>query len=84
MDMDLIVGALKNAAIINAGLAAIGFLLPNQAIKKAGYAVGVLVSKVFRQRLGKGNGEKVEGYLQGTLNAFIEGINEGADADDKS
>ena len=79
---DMIIGALKSAAIINAALAALGFLLPNKVIKKAGYGVGVAMSKVFRQRLGKNAGEKAEGYFQGTLNAFVEGLNEGADADD--
>jgi len=72
---------LASAAVINASLAALAWLLPNAAVRKVGYGLGVVMSKVFRQRLGK-NGEKVEGYFQATLSEFITGINEGCDADD--
>ena len=72
---------LASAALVNAGLAVLAWFLPNSAVKKAGYGLGVVLSKVFRQRLGK-NGEKVEGRFQATLSEFIAGINEGCDADD--
>ena len=58
-----------------------GMFLPNGAVKGAGLTVGKLMSVFFRQKIGK-NWEKVEGYMQGTISAFIEGLYEGLDFDD--
>ncbi len=72
---------LASAAAINAGLGILAWLMPNAAVRKVGYGVGIFLSKALRQRLGK-NGEKIEGHFQATLSEFIAGLNEGCDTDD--
>uniref|UniRef100_A0A6M3KW06 Uncharacterized protein n=1 Tax=viral metagenome TaxID=1070528 RepID=A0A6M3KW06_9ZZZZ len=61
----------------------LAFALPNKVVRGAGVTIGVVISKVLRQKAGKGAGEKVESYFQGTLASLMDGINEGLDRDDK-
>lgn len=59
----------------------LGFLLPNKMVIGAGRTVGRIASAFFRQRMGV-HWEPVEKHFQGTLNAFIIGLQEGLDVDD--
>ena len=76
---DLIVGNYITAAVL-----VLPFLLPNALVEKTAKTFGKFASTFLRQKTGKGTGEKVERWFQGTLNAAIRGLNEGLDADDKS
>lgn len=66
---------------ITAGLLVAPFVLPNAAVRKVGLGLGRSLSLVLRQKIGK-SGEAVEGYFQGSINALVQGLNEGLDADD--
>lgn len=79
-----VVEIIQNVAIVNAGLMVIGSMLPEKWFYKIGHTGGTLGSKLLRLRLGKGGGEKVEGFIQKRLNALVKGINDGADADDQA
>jgi len=57
------------------------FALPNVWVEKTFKGFGVVISKVLRQKAGA-DGEKVEKYIQGTLNAALRGLNDGLDEDD--
>lgn len=74
---ELIAGNWITAAVIVAP-----FVLPNQLVYKAGYGAGRAASLLLRQKAGKRTGERVEGYLQGSLSALTGGVNDGMDLDD--
>lgn len=57
------------------------FVLPNKVVRSAGYALGSVLTTFLRQRIGK-SGEEVEKWFQGTLSAFMGGLNDGLDKDD--
>ena len=59
------------------------FIMPNEWLRKTGFGLGKVLSIFFRRKLNK-DGEKVESYIQGTVAAFIEGLNSGLDADDNT
>ncbi len=88
--MELLAGVLD--AVNGNGLAVLGvtaalpllsMLLPNKVVRAQGVVVGKFISAVLRQRLGKTHGEKIESYLGGTADVFIEGVRAGANADDQ-
>jgi len=54
---------------------------PNKWVYATCRAGGKLASALLRQRIGK-QGEKVEKWFQGTLDAAVRGLNDGLDADD--
>ncbi len=58
------------------------FFLPNAWVMKVGRAAGRALSIFLRQKIGVSPGEKVERYFQGTVAAFVDGLNEGLDVDD--
>ena len=66
---------------ITTGVLVAPFILPNVLVEKVCYGLGVTVSKILRQKVGA-EGEKVEKYFQGTINAAVRGLNSGLDADD--
>lgn len=82
--MDFITGLWSSTPGWGVGLvlAATPFFMPNSVLHGAGKTLGALISTTLRQKVGKGPGEKVERYFQGTLAAFLDGLNEGMDADD--
>jgi len=57
------------------------FILPNSWLDRIGYAIGKVCTKVLRQKVGR-RSEKWESWFQGTMAAFIGGINRGLDSDD--
>lgn len=59
----------------------INMLLPNEKVRAFGFRIGRAASKYFRQKLGDPY-EKVENKIQGTLAAFIDGLNSGLDVDE--
>lgn len=69
---------------VQVGLVVVPFLLPNEAVKKIGYGAGSFLSGVMGQKLGKSNGQKVEGYFRGTVDSFVAGLEEGMASDDAS
>lgn len=84
--MDFLSGILGSGGgtvlLVQVALVVLAFVLPNKVVHGFGVTVGKTASLFLRQKAGKKTGEKVEGYFQGTLNAFASGINEGLDADD--
>jgi hypothetical protein len=80
--MEFLSGA-KLAVFLNVGLASLPFILPNKFVKQTFAGIGKFLSFFFRQKLGRGGGEKVESYFQGTLQAAMDGLNEGLDSDDQ-
>ena len=66
---------------ITAGVLVAPFLLPNAVVEKVFHGVGVAATKLLRQKIGA-EGEKVEKYVQGTVNAAVRGLNAGLDTDD--
>ena len=58
------------------------FVLPNKIVKACGLTLGTTLTTVLRQKVGK-PGEEVEKWFQGTLAAFMSGLNDGLDSDDK-
>ncbi len=68
---------------LGASLILAPFVLPNKVVRGTGKTIGVTVSTFLGQKAGKKNGEKVEAYFQGSISAFVDGLNDGLDADDK-
>lgn len=66
---------------VELGIVAVPFLLPNQVVEKVGYATGKVLSTVLRQKIGKDNTLKVEGYIKGTVSHFVEGLTNGMDSE---
>ena len=66
---------------ITAGLLVAPFVLPNVLVEKTFYSLGRTLSFFLRQKIGR-QGEKVEGYFQGTVDAMVRGLNTGLDEDD--
>ena len=65
---------------VTAGILVAPFVLPNVLVEKTFYSLGRTLSFFLRQKIGR-QGEKVEGYFQGTVNAMILGLNTGLDED---
>lgn len=85
-DAGLIVQALKAILAgnwIELGLIGYTFFAPNKWLRANGRVIGRILSKLFRQKIGKKNGEEIESRLQGSIGALFKGINEGMDEDDK-
>tara|TARA_Y100000034_G_C6645617_1_gene282388 strand:+ start:165 stop:413 length:249 start_codon:yes stop_codon:yes gene_type:complete len=82
MDIGAVLGFILSGKGVAIVMAVLPFILPNKVVSGAGRALGKILSAVLCQKCGKGPGEKVEKWFQGTVMAFISGLNEGLDADD--
>jgi len=81
--MSTLLGFLDARLFVELGVVALPFLLPNAWVEKLFYGFGRAASVFLRQKVGKGSGEKIEGYFQLSLKSAVDGLNRGLDQDDK-
>jgi len=79
--LDQLISFIVGGVVVPLIVFLINLYLPNDKVKAFGRKVGRIATKYFRQKLGRPY-EEVESKFQGTLAAFIEGINEGLDVDE--
>ncbi len=60
-----------------------GLFMKPKKVKGWGVRLGKLASALGQKKVGRKGWEKIEKRFQGTLSDFMEGIQEGLDADDK-
>ena len=76
------------AALGAVGVPLLGFawqaFLKRETTFKWGRSLGVVLSKVFAQRLGPKIGQEVEGRFSTTVQDFVDGLKEGLAADNQA